>query len=66
MNSLNVVLEQIFVEHNTDETVKYLRSASAREAFLKFSKLMENVTLSQSSAGTRPNPKVNHRNGINK
>ena len=58
VNSLNVVLEQIFVGHDTDETVKYSLSASAREAFFKFSKPPENVTPSQSSAGTRPKLEV--------
>ena len=62
VNSLNVVLEQIVMEHNTDETVKYSLSASAIEAFFKFSKLPENVTPSQSSAGTRPKPEVKHSN----
>lgn len=49
VTSLNVVLEQIFVEHNNDETVKYSLSASAREAFFKFSKAPETVTPSQNS-----------------
>ena len=51
VNSLNVVLEQIFMEHNNEETVKYSLCASAREAFFKFAKSPENVTPSQSSAG---------------
>lgn len=59
--SVNVVLEEIFVEHN-DETVKYSLSASAREAFFKFAKSPENVTQSQSSAGNRPAPEVKHSN----
>ena len=49
VTSLNVVLEQIFVGHNNDETVKYSLSASAREAFFKFSKAPETVTPSKSS-----------------
>ena len=49
VTSLNGVLEQIFVEHNNDETVKYSLSVSAREAFFKFSKALETITPSQSS-----------------
>ena len=49
MTSLNGVLEQIFAEHSNDDTVKYSLSASAREAFFKFSKAPETVTPSQSS-----------------
>ena len=58
VSSLNVVLEQTFVELNTGQTVKYSLSASTREAFFKFSKPPKNITPSQSSAGTTPNPEV--------
>lgn len=49
VTSLNGVLEQIFAEHNNEKTVKYSLSASAREAFFKFSKAPETITPSQSS-----------------
>lgn len=58
VSSLNVVLEQTFVELNTGQTVKYSLSASTRKAFFKFSKPPKNITPSQSSAGTTPNPGV--------
>ena len=38
IQSLNVVLEQIYAEHNTVPPVKYSLSASACEAFFKFTK----------------------------
>ena len=58
VSSLNVVFEQTFVELNTGQTVKYSLSASSREAFFKFSKPQKNITPSQSSAKTTPNPEV--------
>ena len=58
VSSLNVVFEQTFVELNTGQTVKYSLSASTREAFFKFSKPQKNITPSQSSAKTTPNPEV--------
>lgn len=62
VRSLNVVLEQIFAEHNNDDNVKYCLSASARDAFFKFSKPQDNFRPSQSSAGSRPTPEVKHSN----
>ena len=41
VKSIKVVLEQIHTEHNNAEPVKYLLNASAREAFFKFAKPLE-------------------------
>lgn len=52
VKNLNTVLEQIFVEHNSDEQAKYTLSPTAREAFFKFSKPQENIAPSQMNTGT--------------
>ena len=44
VQSLNIVLEQVYAEHNNDTPpVKYTLRATAREAFFKFSKPAENL-----------------------
>ena len=47
IQSLNVVLEQIYVEHDNVPPVKYSLSASAREAFFKFVKPQDKLPSTQ-------------------
>ena len=47
---LNVVLEQIYVEHNSVPPVKYSLSASAREAFFKFAKPQDKLPSTQGAS----------------
>ena len=49
VTSLNVVLKQVYAEHTNERPIQYTLSASAREAFFKFSKPQENIPLSQST-----------------
>ena len=50
IQSLNVVLEQIYAEHNTVPPVKYSLSASAREAFFKFTKPQDELPSTQGAS----------------
>ena len=48
LKSIKVVLEQIYVEHNSDSTpVRYKLSSDARDAFFKFAKSTQEDVLSQ-------------------
>ena len=50
IQSLHVVLEQIYVEHNSVPPVKYSLSASAREAFFKFAKPQDKLPSTQGAS----------------
>ena len=50
IQSLNVVLEQIYVEHNSVPPVKYSLSASAREALFKFAKPQDKLPSTQGAS----------------
>ena len=50
IQSLNVVLEQIYVELNSVPPVKYSLSASAREAFFKFAKPQDKLPSTQGAS----------------
>lgn len=62
IQSLNVVLEQIYAEHNNVPAVKYSMSASAREAFFKFAKPQDRL---QSTQGVSSEMEAN-RNDSNR
>ena len=50
IQSLNVVLEQIYAEHNNVPAVKYSMSESAREAFFKFAKPQDRLQSTQGAS----------------
>ena len=53
IQSLNVVLEQIYVEHNKVPPLKYSLSASAREAFFKFAKPQDKLPSTQGASAEK-------------
>ena len=57
VESLKVVLQQVYAKHNNDMAIKYSLNASVRKAFFKFAKPQElDLTSSQ---GT---PRITHTN----
>ena len=49
VKSFNVVFENIFSEHNSDDKITYKLNASAKDAFFKFAKPQENIVPSSQS-----------------
>ena len=53
MQSLNVVVEQIYVERNNVPPVKYSLSASASETFFKFAKPQDKLPNTQGASAEK-------------
>ena len=53
IQSLNVALEQIYVEHNNVPLVKYSLCVSAREAFFKFAKPQDELPSTQGASAEK-------------